>query len=375
MTRQTLAHSKRWVVKIGSALLTNDGQGLNREAMSDWVKQMVTLRRAGVEVVIVSSGAVAEGIKRLGWTSRPKEVYALQAAAAIGQMGLAQAWESLFASDDIMTAQVLLTHEDLANRERYLNARTTLNFLLEQGVIPIINENDTVATDEIRLGDNDTLGALVANLVDADVLTILTDQQGLFTADPRSNPDAQLLHQVKVSDPSIVAMASPTGGALGRGGMATKVRAAQRAAKSGTVTLIASGRVDDVLVALHKGTLLGTFFEPDVDPVPARKQWLGSQLQVRGALMLDEGAVNALTHQGKSLLPVGVLEVLGNFARGEMVRCLDTQGVEVARGLVNYAAHECHQLKGHPSSDIEQVLGYIDEDCLIHRDNLVISQQ
>jgi glutamate 5-kinase len=342
--------------------------------MSDWVKQMVALRRAGVEVVVVSSGAVAEGIKRLGWTSRPKEVYALQAAAAIGQMGLAQAWESLFASDDIMTAQVLLTHEDLSNRERYLNARTTLNFLLEQGVIPIINENDTVATDEIRLGDNDTLGALVANLVDADVLTILTDQQGLFTADPRSNPEAQLLHQVKVSDPSIVAMASPSGGALGRGGMATKVRAAQRAAKSGTVTLIASGRVDQVLVQLHQGALLGTFFEPDVEPVPARKQWLGSQLQARGALMLDAGAVNALTHQGKSLLPVGVLEVLGNFARGEMVRCLDIQGVEIARGLVNYSANECHQLKGHPSNDIERVLGYIDEDCLIHRDNLVISQ-
>lgn len=374
MTRQTLKDSKRWVVKIGSALLTNDGQGLNRSAMSDWVAQIVTLRRSGVEVVLVSSGAVAEGIKRLGWNSRPKEIYALQAAAAIGQMGLAQAWESLFAQDNIMTAQVLLTHDDLANRERYLNARSTLNFLLEQGVIPIINENDTVATDEIRLGDNDTLGALVANLVDADVLTILTDQQGLFTADPRNNPTAELLHQVKVSDPSIVAMASPTGGALGRGGMATKVRAAQRAARSGSVTLIASGRVPNVLTQLQAGELLGTFFEPDVEPVPARKQWLGSQLQSKGALILDAGAVNALTHQGKSLLPVGVLNVQGSFARGEMVQCLDTQGNEIARGLVNYAAHECQQLKGHPTSDIESVLGYVDEDCLIHRDNLVISE-
>jgi glutamate 5-kinase len=373
MLRADLVNTKRWVVKIGSALLTNDGQGLNREAMAGWVKQMITLRKAGVEIVLVSSGAVAEGIKRLGWTSRPQALPALQAAAAVGQMGLAQAWESLFAADGIMTAQVLLTHDDLSDRNRYLNARNTLNFLLEQGVVPVINENDTVATDEIRLGDNDTLGALVANLVGADVLTILTDQQGLYTADPRSNPDAALLHQVKVSDPAIVDMASPTGGALGRGGMATKVRAAQRAARSGSVTLIAAGRESDVLLKLRAGEHMGTLFEPDVEPMSARKQWLGSQLQSRGTLTLDGGAVRALREQGKSLLPVGVLSVEGSFERGEVVICVDTQGNEVARGLVNYAAEEARKLMGQSTSSIEQLLGYVDEDCLIHRDNLVLS--
>jgi len=373
MLRADLVNTKRWVIKIGSALLTNDGQGLNRDAMAGWVKQMVALRQAGVEIVLVSSGAVAEGIKRLGWTSRPKELSALQAAAAVGQMGLAQAWESLFAADAMMTAQVLLTHEDLSDRNRYLNARNTLNFLLEQGVVPVINENDTVATDEIRLGDNDTLGALVANLVAADVLAILTDQQGLYTADPRANPDAQLLHQVKVSDPAIVDMASPTGGALGRGGMATKVRAAQRAARSGSVTLIAAGREADVLLRLRVGEQLGTLFEPDVEPMPARKQWLGSQLQSRGRLVLDGGAVRALREQGKSLLPVGVLSVQGAFDRGDVVICEDVNGVEVARGLVNYAAEEARKLMGQPTSSIEQLLGYVDEESLIHRDNLVIS--
>lgn len=373
MQRSALAQSRRWVVKIGSALLTNDGQGLNREAMAGWVRQMVALRQAGVEIVLVSSGAVAEGIKRLGWSARPKELPALQAAAAVGQMGLAQAWESLFAADGIMTAQVLLTHEDLSSRTRYLNARSTLSFLMAQGVVPVINENDTVATDEIRLGDNDTLGALVANLVGADVLVILTDQQGLYTADPRSNPDARLLHQVKVSDPAIVDMASPTGGSLGRGGMATKVRAAQRAARSGATTLIAAGREADALTRLRAGEVLGTLFEPDVEPVPARKQWLGSQLQSRGTLTLDEGAVQAVRSSGKSLLPVGVKSVSGHFQRGDVVVCVDQQGREVARGLVNYTAEEAARLAGQPTSAIERILGYMEEDCLIHRDNLVLS--
>lgn len=375
MLRSALADKRRWVVKIGSALLTNDGQGLNRDAMAGWVKQMVALRQSGVEVVLVSSGAVAEGIKRLGWTSRPKELPALQAAAAVGQMGLAQAWESLFASDNIMTAQVLLTHEDLSDRGRYLNARSTLSFLLEQGVIPVINENDTVATDEIRLGDNDTLGALVGNLVNADVLAILTDQQGLYTADPRSNPEAKLLHQVQVSDPAIVEMASPMGGALGRGGMATKVRAAQRAARSGTVTLIAAGREANVLTRLRAGETLGTLFVPDIETMPARKQWLGSQLQSRGTLVIDAGAMKALIEQGKSLLPVGVKRVDGQFKRGDVVICQDEQGREVARGLINYDREEADKLKGQATSAIESLLGYIDEDCLIHRDNLVLTQR
>lgn len=373
MQRQQLKQAKRWVVKIGSALLTNDGQGLNRPAMAEWVAQMIALRRAGVEVVLVSSGAVAEGIKRLGWTQRPNELPALQAAAAVGQMGLAQAWESLFAVDDIKTAQVLLTHEDLSNRRRYLNARSTLNFLLEQGVIPVINENDTVATDEIRLGDNDTLGALVANLVGAEVLAILTDQQGLYTADPRSNPQAELLHFACVSDPSIVQMASPTGGALGRGGMATKVRAAQRAARSGTLTLIAAGREQDILTRLRAGEVLGTLFEPDVQPMPARKQWLGSQLQSKGTVVLDAGAVQAVKTQGKSVLPIGVTAVSGQFHRGDVVVCVDSNGVEVARGLVNYDADEAKLLVQQPTHAIAGILGYVDEASLIHRDNLVLS--
>lgn len=374
MQRQQLIQTKRWVIKIGSALLTNDGQGLNRVAMAEWVQQVVALRQTGVEVVLVSSGAVAEGIKRLGWQQRPNELPALQAAAAIGQMGLAQAWESLFAAHRIMTAQVLLTHDDLSNRRRYLNARSALNFLLSQGVIPVINENDTVATDEIRLGDNDTLGALVANLVAADVLAILTDQQGLYTADPRRHTDAQLLHTVQVSDPRIIHMASPTGGALGRGGMATKVRAAQRAARSGTLTLIASGREAEVLIRLRAGALLGTLFEPDIEPIPARKQWLGSQLQVKGRLTLDAGAVKAIRQQGKSLLPIGMVAVDGQFSRGDVVVCVDEQGQEVARGLVNYDADEAQRLIKQPSQAIAQLIGYIDEPSMIHRDNLVLSE-
>jgi glutamate 5-kinase len=371
--RETLAGARRWVIKVGSALVTNDGRGLDRERIHGWVEQIVGLRQAGHEVLLVSSGAVAEGIKRMGWARRPHALHQLQAAAAVGQMGLVQAYESEFQRHGIHTAQVLLTHDDLSNRRRYLNARSTLKALLELGVVPVVNENDTVATDEIRFGDNDTLAALVANLVEAELLVILTDQAGLFDADPRGNPQARLIGEGRAGDPALEAMCSPAPGALGRGGMLTKVQAASRAARSGAATLIASGREQAVLGRVRQGEAIGTLLLPSREPVAARKQWLASHLQVAGRLWLDEGAVRVLREGGSSLLPVGVTRVEGGFSRGEMVACLRPDGREVARGLVNYGAQEAGLIKGHASGRIESVLGYIDEPELIHRDNLVIT--
>ena len=364
---------KRWIIKIGSALLTNGGQGLAVDAIDTWVEQIVALRQAGREVLLVSSGAVAEGLTRLGWTRRPHALHKLQAAAAIGQMGLVQAYESRFQKYGLHTAQVLLTHEDLADRQRYLNARSTLNTLLDLGVIPIVNENDTVATEEIRLGDNDTLAALVANLVEADLLVLLTDQQGLLDGDPRTNAGARLVPEAQAGDLSLEKMASGSGGALGRGGMLTKVRAAARAARAGTMTLIASGHEHNILQRLAADEKLGTRLLPVSGAVVARKQWLAGQLRVRGRLQLDDGAVNVLRSAGSSLLPVGVTRVEGEFDRGDLVVCLDPAGKEMARGLVNYNATESKQIIGQPSSRIEELLGYIDEAELIHRDNLVLS--
>jgi len=363
---------KRWIIKIGSALLTNGGQGLAVDAIDAWVEQIAALRQTGREVLLVSSGAVAEGLTRLGWTRRPHALHKLQAAAAIGQMGLVQAYESRFQKYGLHTAQVLLTHEDLEDRQRYLNARSTLNTLLDLGVIPIVNENDTVATEEIRLGDNDTLAALVANLVEADLLVLLTDQRGLLDADPRSNPGARLIPEALAGDIALEKMALGSGGALGRGGMLTKVRAAARAARSGTMTLIASGNEPDILQRLAADEKLGTRLMPASGAVAARKQWLAGQLRVRGRLTLDDGAVNVLRSAGSSLLPVGVSRVEGEFDRGDLVVCLDPAGEEVARGLVNYNAAESKQIIGQPSSRIEELLGYIDEMELIHRDNLVL---
>ena len=371
-TRKQLANSKRWVIKIGSALLTNDGRGLNSDSLAQWAEQIAHLREQGREIILVSSGAVAEGMSRLGWHTRPHALFELQAAAAVGQMGLIQHYETVFKRHGIHTAQILLTHEDLSSRQRYLNARSTPTTLLDLHTIPIINENDAVATDEIRFGDNDTLAALVANLVAADVLVILTDQQGLYTADPRSNPDAELIHEARASDGEIHKMASPSGGALGRGGMSTKVIAATRAARSGTATLIANGREDNALLRLADGELLGTLLLPDSEPIAARKQWLAGRLKVAGTLILDDGAVNVLKTSGKSLLAVGVTAVNGNFMRGEMVSCIDSEGHEIARGLVNYDAVETNRIKGKATSAIESILGYIDEPELIHRDNLVL---
>lgn len=364
--------SKRWVVKIGSALLTDDGQGLNLSAMKGWIAQMVELRRQGIELVIVSSGSVAEGIKRLGWSSRPTEINELQAAAAVGQMGLVQAYESEFAKNDILTAQILMTHDDLSNRARYLNASNTIETLLSHGVVPIINENDTVVTDEIRFGDNDTLAALTANLVSADVLVILTDQQGLYDDNPRTHPNAKLISEAQVSRKDIEEMASPEGGALGKGGMYTKVMAAKRAARSGTATFIASGREERVLPRLLAAEALGTLLVPDLEPMTARKQWLAGHLQAKGQLVLDDGAVNALKQSGRSLLPIGVVSLSGQFQRGEMVVCVNQQNQEVARGLVNYSAADAQKIIGQSSSAIERLLGYNEGEFLIHCDNLVL---
>ncbi|MCM8854275.1 MAG: glutamate 5-kinase [Candidatus Thiodiazotropha sp.] len=372
ISREKIATSKRWVVKIGSALLTADGKGLSHKVLSGWVEQMAALRHAGHEVVLVSSGAVAEGMSRMGWSTRPHNLNELQAAAAIGQMGLVHAWESCFQQYGLHTAQILLTRDDLDDRSRYLNARSTLRTLLELGVVPVVNENDTVTTDELRFGDNDTLAALVANLIEADLLVLLTDQDGLFDADPRFNPDATLINETRIDNPQLDEVAGGSVGGLGLGGMVTKVRAARLAARSGTGTVIAAGRQDRVVEAISRGDTIGTLLVPVQESQAARKRWLAGQLQPRGSLTLDDGAVKVLRKQGSSLLAVGVCGVKGDFSRGEAVVCLDLAGCEVARGLVNYDALETLKIMGKPSSQIESILGYIDEDELIHRDNLVL---
>ncbi|MGD9661825.1 MAG: glutamate 5-kinase [Porticoccaceae bacterium] len=372
MSRRNIASAQRWVIKIGSALLTADGRGLDRVAMSAWVEQISTLLTQGIEVVLVSSGAVAEGMSRLGWKVRPETVHELQAAAAIGQMGLVQAYESCFQQYGRHTAQILLDHDDLSHRKRYLNARRTLQTLIDLGVVPVVNENDTVVTDEIRFGDNDTLAALVANLVDADLLVILTDQQGLFDQDPRVNPDAKLISEGLAGDPVLDGLAGGGGSGLGRGGMITKLRAAKLAARSGANTLIASGRTANVLGLLAAGENIGTLLVAANEPIAARKQWLAGQLQLRGSLSLDEGAVRVLLEQGKSLLPVGVQSLSGRFNRGDLVSCLAPDGREIARGLINYSADETGKILGLASNRIAEVLGYCDDRELIHRDNLVL---
>jgi len=363
---------RRWVIKIGSSLLTDEGRGLDVAAIDSWVDQMVALKRDGLELLLVSSGAVAEGITRLGWSERPHALHELQAAAAVGQMGLIQAYESRFQKYGLHTAQVLLTHDDLADRQRYLNARSTLRTLLGLNVIPVVNENDTVTTEEIRFGDNDTLAALVANLIEAELLVFLTDQQGLFSSDPRTNPDAELIQEAQAGAAQLESMASGSGGVLGRGGMLTKVRAAARAARSGTLTVIASGREENILKRIAADDFRGTRLYSASEPLAARKQWLAGQLQVRGSLTLDPGAIKVLQGAGSSLLPVGVTRVEGEFERGDLVVCFGPGGEEVARGLVNYSAAESRRIIGHASKRIESILGYVDEPELIHRDNLVL---
>ena len=372
LSRDRIPSSRRWVVKIGSAMLTRDGQGLDREAFASWVEQMAAWVNGGHELVLVSSGAVAEGMCRLGWDRRPRTLHQLQAAAAVGQMGLVRAWETCFAKRGLHTAQILLTHDDLTDRSRYLNARSTLRALLELGVVPVVNENDTVANDELRFGDNDTLAALVANLIEADLLVLLTDQQGLFDADPRGNPDARLIPQARVNEAKLDNVAGDTAGGLGSGGMFTKLRAARLAARSGTATVIAHGREPEVLTRIAAGEPIGTLLIPAQEADAARKQWLAGHLKLAGYLTLDDGAVKALKQGGRSLLAVGIKRVSGDFSRGEVVACRDQRGRELARGLVNYSADEIDRVKGLPSRAIAEVLGYVDDEEIIHRDNLVL---
>ncbi|MGE5094862.1 MAG: glutamate 5-kinase [Betaproteobacteria bacterium] len=370
--RTPLVEARRIVVKIGSSLLTNAGAGLDREAIADWARQIAALHRRGIETIVVSSGAIAEGMKRLAWKRRPHAVNELQAAAAVGQMGLVQMWESCFAEVGLHTAQVLLTHEDLGDRRRYLNARTTLKTLVGLGVVPVINENDTVVVDEIRFGDNDTLGALVTNLIEADVFVILTDQKGLFSADPRKVPGATLIERANAGDPAVEAMAGGAGSAIGRGGMLTKVLAAKRAARSGAHTAIAWGRESDVLSRLFSGEAIGSLLVAGTAPVAARKQWLADHLKPAGRIVLDAGAVKALVADGKSLLAIGATAVEGHFERGEVVSVISHDGHEIARGLVNYGATETAKILRKPTAEIESILGYVAEPELIHRDNLVV---
>ncbi|QKO22788.1 glutamate 5-kinase [Rhodoferax sp. BAB1] len=364
--------ARRIVVKVGSSLVTNEGRGLDEAAIEEWSRQISVLIREGREVIMVSSGAIAEGMKRLGWTSRPKEIHELQAAAAVGQMGLAQMYETRLRAHGLGSAQVLLTHADLADRERYLNARSTLLTLIQLGVVPVINENDTVVTDEIKFGDNDTLGALVANLVEADALIILTDQKGLYTADPRKDPAAQFVHEAQAGDPALEAMAGGAGSSLGKGGMITKILAAKRAAGSGASTVIAWGREPDALVRLVQGESIGTLLVAQTAKTQARKQWMADHLQLRGAVVVDAGAARKLVEEGKSLLPIGMTAVEGEFSRGEVIAVRDEQGAEIARGLANYASSEARLLCRKPSGEFEKLLGYIAEPEMVHRDNLVL---
>lgn len=369
---QSVIHaSQRIVVKVGSSLVTNDGKGLDHAALSRWASEIADLTRRGKQVVLVSSGAIAEGLQRLGWTTRPKAVHELQAAAAVGQMGLVQAYETAFRAEGLKTAQVLLTHEDLADRTRYLNARSTLSTLLKLNVVPIINENDTVATSEIRFGDNDTLGALVTNLIEADALIILTDQQGLYTADPRKHANAEFVHEAQAGDPRLEEMAGGAGSTVGTGGMITKIIAAKRAARSGAATVIACGREANVLSRLADGEAIGTQLITADTPLLARKQWLADHLQLAGRLVLDDGAADAVAYKGTSLLPIGVVAVEGEFLRGEALACIDRHGREVARGLVNYSSDETRLIMRHATREIEAILGYMGESELIHRDNMV----
>ena len=371
--RQQASHTKRWVIKVGSALVTKNGRGLNLDTIANLAAQLAKLVDTGKEVILVSSGAIAEGMNRLAWDKRPHAVYELQAAAAVGQMGLVQAYESCLQKHSLHSAQVLLTHEDLKDRKRYLNARTTLRKLLRLKVIPVVNENDTVSTDEIKFGDNDTLAALVSNLVEADALIILTDQQGVFEKPPNENVSTnKLIDEISANDALLDQVAGPSSGELGRGGMVTKISAARIAARAGAATIIASGNTDNVLLEIANGKQHGSLLYAENQPLVARKQWIANQLYTQGELTLDDGACKVICKDGKSLLPIGVQNVKGNFGRGEVVSCVNLAGVEIARGLINYNAHEATQLIGKASKEIEKILGYVEEPELIHRDNLVV---
>ena len=374
MSSVVLRDARRIVIKVGSSLVTNEGRGLDEAAIGEWCRQMAVLANEGREVIMVSSGAIAEGMKRLGWTTRPNEIHALQAAAAVGQMGLAQIYETKLRENGLGSAQVLLTHADLADRERYLNARATLLTLLQHKVLPVINENDTVVNDEIKFGDNDTLGALVANLVEADALVILTDQKGLYTADPRKDPAATFVHEARAGDPALEAMAGGAGSSLGKGGMITKILAAKRAAGSGASTVIAWGREPDALLRLARGEAIGTLLVAQTAKQQARKQWMADHLQLRGAVVVDAGAADKLRSEGRSLLAIGMTGVEGDFSRGDVIAIRDAQGVEIARGLANYACAEARLICRKTSSEFESLLGYTAEPEMVHRDNMILTR-
>ena len=373
-TSTVLRDARRIVVKVGSSLVTNEGRGLDEAAIGEWCRQMAIMAKDGREVIMVSSGAIAEGMKRLGWATRPQEIHALQAAAAVGQMGLAQMYETKLRENGLGSAQVLLTHADLADRERYLNARSTLLTLLHHKVLPVINENDTVVNDEIKFGDNDTLGALVANLVEADALVILTDQKGLYTADPRTNPAVEFVHEARAGDIALEAMAGGVGSSIGSGGMITKILAAKRAAGSGASTVIAWGREPDALIRLCKGEPIGTLLVAQTQKQQARKQWMADHLQLRGAVTVDPGAASKLQTEGKSLLAIGMTHVEGDFSRGDVIAIRDVNGLEIARGLANYASTEARLICRKPSSEFEGLLGYVAESEFVHRDNLILTR-
>jgi len=374
LTSTVLRDARRIVVKVGSSLVTNEGRGLDEVAIGEWCRQMALMAKDGREVIMVSSGAIAEGMKRLGWATRPQEIHALQAAAAVGQMGLAQMYETKLRENGLGSAQVLLTHADLADRERYLNARSTLLTLLHHKVLPVINENDTVVNDEIKFGDNDTLGALVANLVEADALVILTDQKGLYTADPRKNPAAEFVQEARAGDPALEAMAGGVGSSIGSGGMITKILAAKRAAGSGASTVIAWGREPDALIRLCKGEPIGTLLVAQTQKQQARKQWMADHLQLRGAVTIDQGAASKLQAEGKSLLAIGMTHVEGDFSRGDVIAIRDVNGLEIARGLANYASSEARLICRKSSSDFKGLLGYMAEPEFVHRDNMILTR-
>ena len=372
MEKYKFSDAKRVVIKVGSSLVTNES-GLNEDFLSDLIKQIAFIVSQGVEVLVVTSGAVAAGIKRLELKKRPKKLSQLQAAAAVGQMDLSQIYQKFFFQNNLVAAQILLTHDDLSDRKRYLNARSTICSLISDKVIPVINENDTVATDEIRFGDNDNLAAMVSNLVEADCLLLLTDEKGLYTEDPKKNNKAELIKSAFVDDKQLDKIASGTFSDVGTGGMTTKIEAARRAALSGTHTIIASGKSKNILESLYIKNNLGTFLRSRELKLVARKKWLADNLKSNGKLFIDEGAVNAVMKDGKSLLSVGVLSIEGKFDRGEVVDCFDGLGKKIARGLVNYNSVEAKKIIGQSSDKIESILGYINESNLIHRNNLVIT--
>lgn len=372
--KSVVADAKRIVIKVGTALLTDNGRGLDETAIANLAEELSAVQKLGREVVLVSSGSIAEGVRRLGWERRPTEVGQLQAAAAVGQMGLAQAYETEFAKRGVKTAQILLTGADLADRTRYLNARSALLTLLSLGVVPVINENDTVVTDEIKVGDNDTLGSVVTNLIEADALVILTDQKGLFTADPRKNPDAVFVDRARAGDPALEKMAGGAASSFSKGGMITKVIAAKRAAQSGASTVIVYGREPRVLQRLAAGETIGTELVCYQPRILARKSWIADHLNIEGAVLLDAGAARAIVKGNTSLLPVGVKEVRGDFKRGDVIAVLSPEGDELARGLAGYSSSDTVRIAGHHTEEIEGILGFIEQPELIHKDNLVITR-